>query len=97
MDIVAYDPYIHPSKVTDLDMTYTKNFEDILACDIITIRTPKNKETIGMINDAEFAKMKDTPNQEKKAFAQNLNKQKLEFTQALEKQKTILIGYLFFS
>ena len=59
MDIVAYDPYIHPSKVTDLDMTYTKNFEDILACDIITIHTPKNKETIGMIGEAEIAKMKD--------------------------------------
>ncbi len=59
MDIVAFDPYINPSKVTDLDMTYTKNFEDILACDIITIHTPKNKETVGMINDSEFAKMKD--------------------------------------
>ncbi|PHQ57994.1 MAG: phosphoglycerate dehydrogenase [Sulfurimonas sp.] len=59
MDIVAFDPYINPSKVTDLDMTYTKNFEDILSCDIITIHTPKNKETVGMIDDAEFAKMKD--------------------------------------
>jgi len=59
MDIVAFDPYINPSKVTDLDMEYTKNFDDILACDIITIHTPKNKETIGMIDEAEFAKMKD--------------------------------------
>ena len=59
MDIVAYDPYIHPSKVTDLDMTYTKNFEDILACDIITIHTPKNKETVGIIGETEIAKMKD--------------------------------------
>ncbi|QOP41076.1 phosphoglycerate dehydrogenase [Sulfurimonas marina] len=59
MDIVAYDPYIHPSKVTDLDMTYTKNFEDILACDVITIHTPKNKETIGIIGAEEIAKMKD--------------------------------------
>ncbi len=59
MDIVAYDPYIHPSKVTDLDMTYTKNFDDILDCDIITIHTPKNKETVGMINEEEIAKMKD--------------------------------------
>ena len=59
MDIVAYDPYINPSKVTDLDMTYTKNFDDILSCDIITIHTPKNQETIGMIDEAEFAKMKD--------------------------------------
>lgn len=59
MDIIAFDPYIHPSKVTDLDMTYTKNFEDILACDIITIHTPKNKETIGIIGENEIAKMKD--------------------------------------
>jgi len=59
MDIVAFDPYINPSKVTDLDMQYTKSFEDILACDIITIHTPKNQETIGMIDEAEFAKMKD--------------------------------------
>ena len=59
MDIVAFDPYIHPSKVTDLDMTYTKDFADILACDIITIHTPKNKETLDIINDAEIAQMKD--------------------------------------
>ncbi len=59
MDIIAYDPYIDPSKVTDLDMTYTKNFEDILACDIITIHTPKNQETLNMINTDEIAKMKD--------------------------------------
>ena len=59
MDIVAYDPYIQSSKVTDLDMTYTKNFEDILACDVITIHTPKNKETIGIIGKNEIAKMKD--------------------------------------
>ncbi len=59
MDIVAYDPYIHPSTVTDCDMVYAKNFEDILACDIITIHTPKNKETINIIGEAEIAKMKD--------------------------------------
>jgi len=59
MDIVAYDPYIHPSKVTDLDMTYTKDFADILACDIITIHTPKNQETIGIIGEKEIAQMKD--------------------------------------
>ncbi|WP_152183575.1 phosphoglycerate dehydrogenase [Sulfurimonas indica] len=59
MDIVAYDPYINPSKVTDLDMTYTKNFDDILGCDVITIHTPKNKETIGIIGAEEIAKMKD--------------------------------------
>ncbi|MDX9814208.1 MAG: phosphoglycerate dehydrogenase [Sulfurimonas sp.] len=59
MDIVAYDPYINPSKVTDLNMTYTKNFEDILSCDVITIHTPKNKETTNIISYDEIAKMKD--------------------------------------
>ena len=59
MDVLTYDPYVDPSKATDLDIRYTKNFEDILACDIITIHTPKTEETIGMINTAEIAKMKD--------------------------------------
>ena len=59
MDVLAYDPYIDPAKASDLDIGYTKKFEDILACDIITIHTPKNTETIGMIDTAEIAKMKD--------------------------------------
>lgn len=59
MDVVAYDPYISASKVTDLGMTYTENFDDILACDVITIHTPKNQETLNMIGSDEIAKMKD--------------------------------------
>jgi phenylalanyl-tRNA synthetase alpha chain len=41
---------------------------------------------------AQFAKMKDVPNEEKKAFAQNLNEQKTKIGQALETKKTFLIG-----
>ncbi len=59
MDVIAYDPYINASKVTDLGMTYTENFDDILACDIITIHTPKNQETLNIIDKEEIAKMKD--------------------------------------
>jgi len=59
MDVIAYDPYIDPRKASDCDIAYTTNFDDILACDIITIHTPKNKETLGMIDKAEIAKMKD--------------------------------------
>ncbi len=59
MDVVAYDPYINGSKATDLGMSYTENFEDILACDIITIHTPKNQETLNIIGAEEIAKMKD--------------------------------------
>ena len=38
----------------------------------------------------EFAKMKSVPNEEKKAFAENLNKQKVLITNALEIKKEIL-------
>lgn len=59
MDIIAYDPYVPSTKITDLGMTYTENFDDILSCDFITIHTPKNKETINIIDEPEIAKMKD--------------------------------------
>jgi D-3-phosphoglycerate dehydrogenase len=59
MDVITYDPYIPSTKATDLGIKYTNNFNDILACDIITIHTPKNQETIDMISYDEIAKMKD--------------------------------------
>ena len=40
----------------------------------------------------EFAKMKSVPNEEKKAFAQNLNKQKAQINKVLETQKTVLMA-----
>ena len=59
MDVIAYDPYIDPSKASNLDIGYTQDFDDILACDIITIHTPKTEETIGMIGKTEIDKMKE--------------------------------------
>jgi len=59
MNVLAYDPYIDSSKATDLGVEYTENFEDILSCDIITIHTPKNSETINIISEKEISKMKD--------------------------------------
>lgn len=59
MEVVTYDPYIKPSKATDLGVSYTASFDDILSCDIITIHTPKNKETVNMITSKEIAKMKE--------------------------------------
>lgn len=40
----------------------------------------------------EFAKMKTVPNEEKKAFAQNLNEQKASINEVLESQKTLLMA-----
>ena len=59
MDVVTYDPYISSSKATDLGIKYTENFDDILSCDIITIHTPKNSETLNMIDEEQISKMKD--------------------------------------
>ncbi|MEA3492023.1 MAG: phosphoglycerate dehydrogenase [Campylobacterota bacterium] len=59
MDVLAYDPYIDSSKALNLDIAHTQKFEDILTCDIITIHTPKNEETIGMIGSDEIASMRD--------------------------------------
>ena len=41
---------------------------------------------------AQFAKMKDIPNEQKKEFAQNLNKQKTSVMSALDSKKTILLA-----
>jgi phenylalanyl-tRNA synthetase alpha chain len=41
---------------------------------------------------AKFAKMKDVPNGEKKAFAQELNRQKTSINDAIENKKTILVA-----
>ena len=41
---------------------------------------------------AQFAKMKDVPNEDKKAFAQNLNTQKTSVHEAIESKKTILMA-----
>ena len=59
MDVITYDPYIDPAKALDMGVEYTKDFNDILACDFITIHTPKNNETIDMISAKEISKMND--------------------------------------
>jgi D-3-phosphoglycerate dehydrogenase len=59
MEVLAYDPYIDPSKALESGVAYTTSFDDILSCDFITIHTPKNQETIDMIGKDEIAKMKD--------------------------------------
>ncbi|MCZ0772424.1 phosphoglycerate dehydrogenase [Campylobacter hepaticus] len=60
MKILAYDPYIPSSKITDLDMEQAKTLDEILVkSDFITIHTPKTQETNGMIGSKEIAKMKD--------------------------------------
>ena len=58
-EVLTYDPYILPSKAINAGVSYVKDFDKILSCDIITIHTPKNAETTNMITAKELAKMKD--------------------------------------
>lgn len=58
-EVLTYDPYILPSKAINAGVSYVKDFDEILLCDIITIHTPKNTETTNMITAKELAKMKD--------------------------------------
>jgi len=51
MEVLAYDPY-----ATDA----TSSFDELLArSDVISVHTPVNEETTGMINADAFAKMRD--------------------------------------
>lgn len=59
MNVIAYDPYVEPAKATAVGVEYTTDFNDILKCDFITIHTPKNKETINMLDIDEMAQLKD--------------------------------------
>ena len=59
MEIIAYDPYIKESAMIDAGVKCAKTLDEILACDIITIHTPKNSETKNIITKAQIDKMKD--------------------------------------
>lgn len=59
MKVIAYDPYVAASKMTDLGIEYVDDFNEILTqSDFITIHTPKTKETNDMISYDEIKKMK---------------------------------------
>ncbi|QOR00841.1 phosphoglycerate dehydrogenase [Campylobacter sp. 2014D-0216] len=60
MKVIAYDPYVVASKMTDLGIECVNSLDVILTqSDFITIHTPKTKETTDMISYDEINKMKD--------------------------------------
>ncbi len=60
MEVIAYDPYVSSDRfrengleqAVDLDAVYEK-------ADFITVHLPKTPETLGIVNDEAFGKMKD--------------------------------------
>lgn len=59
MDVMAYDPYISEKRGRDLGVSLVQLEELVQQADVITVHTPLNAETRGMLHDEHFAQMKD--------------------------------------
>ncbi|MFG6491672.1 phosphoglycerate dehydrogenase [Microbacterium sp. P03] len=60
VQVVAYDPYVTPSRAQQLGVTLL-SLDDLLAqSDFISIHMPKTPETTGMIGAEQFARMKSS-------------------------------------
>lgn len=57
-EVLACDPYIAVKRAHDLGVRLVSHDEIYKNCDIITVHTPLNEETKGMIGPREFALMK---------------------------------------
>jgi D-3-phosphoglycerate dehydrogenase len=58
-EVLVCDPYISVKRAHDLGVKLVSHDEIYKNCDIITVHTPLNSETKGMITAREFALMKD--------------------------------------
>lgn len=59
MHVIVFDPYIDMSKTADQGYQLVDNLDELLhQADIISLHTPLNENTRGIISDAEFEKMK---------------------------------------
>lgn len=60
MNLIAYDPYISDSRFKRFNCKKVNSVEELVKeADIITLHTPRTKETIDIINDKEIEMMKD--------------------------------------
>ncbi|MCG2622388.1 phosphoglycerate dehydrogenase [Arthrobacter sp. I2-34] len=58
--ILAYDPYVTSARAAQLNVKLVSLDELLEQSDFITIHMPKTPETVGMIGNEAFDKMKDT-------------------------------------
>ncbi|OPY08431.1 MAG: D-3-phosphoglycerate dehydrogenase [Syntrophus sp. PtaB.Bin001] len=58
MNVIAYDPFISPEVAEKMGITLATLDQIYGSADFISVHTPMNKDTKGMINAAAFAKMK---------------------------------------
>jgi D-3-phosphoglycerate dehydrogenase len=59
MEVLAYDPYISEKRADDHGVRLVSLDDLLRLADVITVHTPLNEETEGMIGDAQFERMKD--------------------------------------
>jgi len=60
MKVICYDPYIPDGKAEGLNVEQLSDLDELIKrSDVITVHTPLNDETRGMVNEKHFPKMKD--------------------------------------
>ena len=60
MNVLAYDPFVPAERFHELGLERADKVDKIYkVADFITVHLPKNKDTLGFLDDAAFAKMKD--------------------------------------
>ncbi len=60
MKAICYDPYIPDGKAGDLGVERLSSLDELVKrADVITVHTPLNDETRGLVNERHFALMKD--------------------------------------
>jgi D-3-phosphoglycerate dehydrogenase / 2-oxoglutarate reductase len=58
MNVIAFDPYLQPARAAQLGVRLV-DLDTLLAeSDFISVHLPKNKETVGLIGEEAFAKVK---------------------------------------
>src|SRR5690242_8715439 len=57
-EIVAYDPYVQPARAAQIGVRMLSLDELLATADFITIHLPKTPETLGLIGEAELARVK---------------------------------------
>jgi D-3-phosphoglycerate dehydrogenase / 2-oxoglutarate reductase len=59
MRVIAHDPYVPDSRFANLSVEKKETLEELFReSDFITIHTPRNKETLNMVDDAQIGMMK---------------------------------------
>src|SRR5699024_12549119 len=56
--VIAYDPFVQPARAAQLGVEMTTLDDLLRRSDFITIHLPKNKDTLGLISDEAFEKVK---------------------------------------